>query len=120
MNEPRQSWPVPSAPRPIVVVGAGAIVRTAHLPAYARLNFPIAGLFDVRRDVADATARQFDVKRVFATIEDACASTDVVFDVAVPGGEILSVLEHLPRGSAVLIQKPMGEDLAAARRILRR
>jgi predicted dehydrogenase len=74
----------------------------------------------VRRDVAEATARQFGVTRVFATIEDACASTNAVFDVAVPGSEILSVLEQLPRGSAVLIQKPMGEDLAAARRILRR
>jgi len=41
-----------------------------------------------------------------------------VFDVAVPGREIAGVLNHLPTGAAVLIQKPMGESLADARRIL--
>jgi predicted dehydrogenase len=43
---------------------------------------------------------------------------DAVFDVAVPGDQILDVLLCLPRGAAVLIQKPMGENLSAARRIL--
>jgi predicted dehydrogenase len=42
----------------------------------------------------------------------------VIYDVAVPGGQVPAVLEHLPEGSGVLIQKPMGEDLVAARRIL--
>src|SRR6185436_8874769 len=57
---------------------------------------------------------------VFATLADACAagSDAVVFDVAVPGSEILPVLRSLPEGAAVLIQKPMGEDLQAAREIL--
>jgi predicted dehydrogenase len=41
-----------------------------------------------------------------------------VFDLAVPGREIAGVLEQLPHGAPVLIQKPMGEDLVAARRIL--
>src|SRR5262245_22936275 len=42
-----QAWPRPSAPRPIVIVGAGAIVENAHLPAYRRLGFEVAGLFDL-------------------------------------------------------------------------
>jgi predicted dehydrogenase len=114
----RQAWPAPATPRPIVIVGAGAIVRTAHLPAYARLGFPVAGLFDVRGDTARATATMFGVERVFTTLDDACAAAGVVFDLAVPGDQILSVLCRLPAGAAVLIQKPMGEDLAAARRIV--
>ena len=48
----RQAWNVPTRPRPIVLIGAGAIVRTAHLPAYRRLGLPIAGLFDLDRQVA--------------------------------------------------------------------
>jgi predicted dehydrogenase len=36
----------------------------------------------------------------------------------VPGDQIAGILERLPRGSAVLMQKPMGPDLTAARRIL--
>ena len=38
--------------------------------------------------------------------------------MAVPGDQIAGVLSELPRGAAVLIQKPMGEDLAAARAIV--
>src|SRR5271154_5814057 len=43
----RQSWPRPAAPKPIVVIGAGSIVRDAHLPVYKRLGFALAGIFDV-------------------------------------------------------------------------
>jgi predicted dehydrogenase len=118
MIDLRQAWPRPASPRPIVIIGAGAIVRTAHLPAYARLNLPIAGLFDICRETAEQTAQQFGGLRVFRTVADACADRTVVFDVAVPGTAIAGVLEQLPDGAAVLMQKPMGEDLAGARRIL--
>jgi predicted dehydrogenase len=118
MIEPRQAWNVPSRPRPIVIIGAGGIVRTAHLPVYRRLNFPVAGLFDIKADVAHNTAGHFGVATVFASIGEAAASPGAVFDVAVPGNQIASVLEHLPEGAPVLIQKPMGDNLADARRIL--
>jgi predicted dehydrogenase len=114
----RQAWPRPSRPRPIVIVGAGAIVRTAHLPAYRRLGYPVAGLFDVSLDTARETARMFDVGTVFATLDEACAVRGAVFDIAVPGDRIHGILCRLPLGAAVLIQKPMGDDLAAARNIL--
>jgi predicted dehydrogenase len=118
MNTFRQSWPRPSQPRPIVIIGAGAIVRTAHLPAYQRLGFQVAGLFDLRRDTALATAKLFGIDTVFATLDEACAASGAVFDIAVPGDQILTLLCRLPIGAAVLIQKPMGGDLVAARRIL--
>ena len=114
----RQAWSVPSRPRPIVVIGAGGIVRTAHLPVYQRLNFPVAGLFDINADASNETARRFGVTRVFTSMAEAAAAPDAVFDVAVPGDQIAGVLRELPRGAAVLIQKPMGEDLAAARAIV--
>jgi predicted dehydrogenase len=113
-----QAWPTPSRPRPIVIIGAGAIVRTAHLPAYARLQYPVAGLFDLHADTARATACMFGVDAVFASLDEAVTAAGAVFDVAIPGDQILGVLCRLPVGAAVLIQKPMGEDLAAARRIL--
>jgi predicted dehydrogenase len=114
-----QGWPLPSHPRPIVVIGAGGIVRAAHLPVYRRLGFPIAGLYDVNRGAADDTAAAFGVTTVFPTLADACASRDAVFDLAVPGDQIAAILEHIPHGAAVLMQKPMGENLDQARRILR-
>jgi len=114
----RQAWPVPSRPRPIAIIGAGAIVRTAHVPAYHRLRLPVAGLYDVQRDTARETARQLGVSTVFASLAEAVGFRDAVFDIAVPGDQVLGVLAQLPEGAAVLIQKPMGEDLAQARAIL--
>jgi predicted dehydrogenase len=114
----RQSWPRPSAPRPIVVIGAGSIVRDAHLPIYRRLGFPVAGIFDVNPDAAREKAQMFGIDRVFESLENAVATKQAVFDLAIPPQHIAEVLERLPRGSAVLIQKPMGRDLAEARRLL--
>jgi predicted dehydrogenase len=118
MSDLRQSWPLPSRARPIVIVGAGAIVRTAHLPAYRRLGFPVAGLFDTQPQAARETAAQFGVETVFGSLAEASATPDAVFDVAVPGDQIRGVLRSLPDQAAVLIQKPMGENLSDAQRIL--
>jgi predicted dehydrogenase len=113
----RQRWPLPAAPRPIVIIGAGSIVRDAHLPTYARLGFPVAGIFDLDPAASRARAAAFAVARVFASLDAAVAVDGAVFDVAVPPAAVAGILEHMPAGAAVLIQKPMGRDLADARRI---
>ena len=113
-----QDWPPVTHPRPIVVIGAGAIVRSAHIPAYLALGYPVAGLFDIDPRRARDSAAEAPGAQAFSTLDAAIDQRDVVFDVAVPGDQILGILEHLPRGSAVLIQKPMGNDLAGAKRIL--
>ena len=77
----------------------------------------MAGLFDMRPDAARSTANAFAIDTVFATLADAAAAPDAIFDLAVPGDQILGILAQLPRGAAVLIQKPLGPDLATARAI---
>jgi predicted dehydrogenase len=114
----RDSWPRPSAPRPIVVIGAGSIVRDAHLPVYQRLGFPVAGIFDMNPRASAERAAAFAIPRVFESIDEAASMRDVVFDVAIPPENVASVLERLPAGAALLIQKPMGRDLADARQIV--
>jgi predicted dehydrogenase len=116
-SESIQAWPTPTHPRPIAIIGAGGIVRAAHLPAYRALRLPVAGVFDRQTDVARATADAFAIETVFPTLGAAAAAPDVVFDLAVPGDQILGILTQLPRGAAVLIQKPMGPDLETARAI---
>lgn len=113
----RQSWPRPSRPRPIVIIGAGDIVRDAHLPAYAKAGFAVAGVYDLDRSAAAARARAFQIPRVFATMAEAVAVPDAVFDVATPPQAHEGVLAKLPDGAAVLMQKPMGDTFDAARRI---
>jgi predicted dehydrogenase len=93
-------------------------VRTAHLTAYGRLEYPVAGIFDIDVARARATAAAFGLETTFATLAEAARTPDAIFDVAVPGDQIVGILEQLPKGAAVLIQKPMGHDLAGARRIV--
>jgi predicted dehydrogenase len=114
----RQSWPRPSVPRPIVVIGAGSIVRDAHLPTYKRLGFPVAGIFDVNAKASSERAAAFAIPRVFESLDEAVSMRAAVFDVAIPPENIAGVLDRLPVGATVLIQKPMGRDLANARRIV--
>jgi predicted dehydrogenase len=111
---------LPLTARPIVSIGAGGIVRNAHLPAYSKAGFKVAGLYDLDKARAESLARDFGIERVYATLEEAIgrAPERVVFDVAVPASAILQILPHLPDGAGVLIQKPMGETLAEAREIL--
>lgn len=109
----RQAWPMPSDPRPIVIIGAGGIVKDAHLPAYRKAGFSVAGLYDTDRDRAAALAAEWAVPAVFDGLEQA-AQADAVFDVAAPPVAHAAILGALPEGATVLLQKPMGLDLAAA------
>jgi predicted dehydrogenase len=113
----QQAWPRPANPRPIVVVGAGGIVDDAHLPAYRLANFPVAGLFDLNPDRAKVVADKWGVP-AFATLDEAIATPNAVYDLALPPGAHLDVLPQLPDGAAVLLQKPMGRNLAEATAIL--
>lgn len=112
--------PRPEAALPIIIIGAGGIVRDAHLPAYQKAGFPVAALVDRATEKAANLAREFSVPLFTSCIAEAMAKSPAnsVFDVAVPAGAIMEVLPELPDGAAVLIQKPMGNTLAEAEQIL--
>jgi predicted dehydrogenase len=116
----QQTWPLPSVLRPITIIGAGDIVKTAHLPAYRKLGFPIAGIFDLNRRAAQTLAQEFDVAQVFESLDDAIDGTDSqgVYDIALPPAAILPTVSQLPKGSVALIQKPLGENLTETRKII--
>jgi predicted dehydrogenase len=118
----KQQPELPENPLPIAIIGAGGIVQSAHLPAYTLAKFPVLGVYDIDLQKAEDLGRAFDiVPKVFASLNDliqAAIDANAVFDLAVPANHICPILEQLPIGSAVLIQKPMGETLEEARRIL--
>jgi predicted dehydrogenase len=113
------SPPRPKQPRPIIILGAGGIVRAAHLPAYAKAGFPVVALADIVPGKAAELAREHKVEYAFDSISEAItfAPHDAVFDIAVPASQLLTILPQLPRGAAVLMQKPMGDTLEEARAI---
>ena len=101
-----------------MLIGAGGIVNDAHLPAYRALELEVSGVHDPDLERARQTAERWDLPRVFPSLEEA-ASAGTIFDVAVPPGAVFEVVSRLPEGSACLIQKPLGLDLADATRIRR-
>ena len=82
----RQAWPRPSKPQPIVIIGTGGIVTTAHLPAYEMAKFEVAGVFDLDTAKARDVAARWHTK-AFASLEEAIATPDAVYDLALPPGQ---------------------------------
>jgi len=112
--------PLSSKSNPVYIIGAGGIINGAHLPAYAIAGFNVAGIYDIDHAKAVTTAANFNVPHVFASIAEmiAHAPANAIFDVAVPGSQTIALLNELPVGATVLLQKPMGEDYAEAQQIL--
>jgi predicted dehydrogenase len=114
-----QSWPAPAHPKPIVIIGAGGIVRDAHLPAYAKAGLTVSGVTDIDATRAESLARDHNIPEVYDSVAAAATAcgTDAIYDIAVPPHAITTILQDLPDNAATLIQKPMGSDLDNARAI---
>lgn len=112
--------PRPSTPIPIVCVGAGSIVQQAHLPAYALAGFDVVGITDLNTALAERVAATFRIPSVYADLGEAGRQhlDTVIYDVAVPGNSIIRVLERMPDNAYVLLQKPMGENIDDAQKII--
>ncbi|MBL9073685.1 Gfo/Idh/MocA family oxidoreductase [Tabrizicola sp.] len=118
-TELRQTILLPKTSLPLVIFGAGSIVTDAHLPAYARLGFKIAGIYDPDLAKAEAVAAKAGT-RAFASVAEATApGLGAVYDLATPPAAHPALLEALPDGAVCIMQKPMGSDMAEADRIIR-
>ena len=110
----------PRQARPIVLLGAGGIVRDAHLPAYHQAGLPVAAICDREESRARSLADHYGIPDVFSSISDAVAAApdDAVYDIALVPDQFAGALEALPDGAAVLIQKPLGNTLDEARALV--
>nr|WP_199074967.1 Gfo/Idh/MocA family oxidoreductase [Pedobacter sp. ASV19] len=111
---------LPGTKQPIIIIGAGGIVADAHLPAYQKAGFTVHGIVNRTREKAEKLAVAFQIPYVYDTIEEAVANApeDTVYDITLMPEQYLAVLEQLPQGAAVLIQKPMGDSFTEAKQIL--
>src|SRR5260221_8021497 len=102
--------PRPKQVRPIIVIGAGGIVRAAHLPAYEKAGFPVIGLMDQDGDKAAALAAERRIPHAFGSVAEAVrfAPRDAIFDVAVSPPPLFYHLPHVSHNAPLLIQKPPG------------
>jgi len=111
---------LPSTKQPIIIIGAGGIVADAHLPAYKIAGFEVYGIVNRTKERAQKLADAFGIPNVFNTVAEAVANApeNAVYDLTTMPAQYIEALNQLPDGSAVLIQKPMGDDFAQANEIL--
>src|SRR5258708_281685 len=103
---------------PIAIVGAGGIVNDAHLPAYRKAGFHVMGIYDVQAERAADTARRFGIPTVYDSLDELLSGPAAIVDVAVPAHENLAIARRVAAASkALLLQKPLSEDLASAQAI---
>lgn len=102
--------------RPIAVVGAGAIVDVAHLPAYTRAGLEVVGITDVVPERAKEVADRHGVPRVYGDLDELLDDDRVqVVDIAVPSAAQPEILRRVVgTGRHVLGQKPFAPSAAVA------
>ena len=111
---------LPKEKRPIYIVGAGGIVKDAHLPAYKKAGFLVEGITNRTRKRAEDLAATFNIPKVYDSAAQmiAGAPENAVFDITLMPNQFVETLELLPEGAAVLIQKPMGDNYEQTLEIL--
>lgn len=111
---------LPKTKQPIIIIGAGGIVADAHLPAYKIAGFEVFGIVNRTKERAQKLADIFGIPNVFNTVAEAVANApeNAVYDLTTMPAQYIDALNQLPDASAVLIQKPMGDDFAQANEIL--
>ncbi|WP_407429875.1 Gfo/Idh/MocA family protein [Arcticibacter sp.] len=111
---------LPQTVQPIIIIGAGGIVSDAHLPAYKKAGFLVYGITNRTRARAEKVAVEFNIPNVYDTVAEAVANApaNAVYDLTIMPDQYVEVLNQLPDGTAVLIQKPMGDYFWQAKEIL--
>lgn len=107
------------ARRPVAIVGAGAIVDFAHLPAYHSAGLDVVGITDLKQSRAEEVAQRHGIATVYPTLDALLAEHEAeVVDIAVPGAAQPTIVEAaLKAGYDVLAQKPFAPDAASGRRL---
>jgi len=110
----------PEGYRPgIGIVGCGGIVRSSHLPSYARYGQRVVGVYDVRPQATVGIPEEYGVE-VFADLAELLGHPQVdIVDIATHP-DVRPALVHvaLAAGKHVLAQKPLAEDLDTARQLV--
>lgn len=111
---------LPKKMLPIIIIGAGGIVKDAHLPAYKKAGFEVFGITNRTKERAEKLAAEFNIPNVYDSVADAVAHApaDAVYDITTMPESFVETLQQLPDGCGVLIQKPMGDYIWESKEIL--
>lgn len=116
----RPAFPAGFAPG-VAIVGCGGIAKTWHLPAYGKYGVDVVGVYDRVPEATEDVRERFPfVRRVYASLDDLLADPEVeVVDVATrPEVRLELIGRAVEAGKHVLAQKPLADDLHAAREMV--
>lgn len=110
---------IPARPLRVGLIGAGAIARTAHLPAYAAWGIPVTAVASRTPGPARELAARFGVETTHDTAAELIADPRVdVVDLATgPAGRLDLIAAAVANGKHVLAQKPLSVDEAELPRL---
>jgi predicted dehydrogenase len=100
----------------IGLIGAGGIVKTAHLPAYKCAGFNVSAIYDQNILRAEALAREFGIPKVCRSTDEILKDPSLeIIDIAVPP-EVQApiVLQAVREGKHLLCQKPLARTAREA------
>jgi predicted dehydrogenase len=105
----------PADRKKIGICGAGGIVDGAHLPAYKKAGLEVVAIFDVDHSKAKEVAARHGIPRVYATLEELLADSDVeIVDIAVPAEAQPEIFAQVAAAKKhILAQKPFATTVAA-------
>ena len=63
----------PEKKLPIAIIGAGGIVKNAHLPAYKKAGFEVKAIFDLDGEKAGQLAKEFLIELVCESLKEMIA-----------------------------------------------
>lgn len=112
---------LPAGYRPgVAIVGIGGIVKSSHLPAYAKYGIPVSAVYDIRPEATAGIQEQFAIGRVANSYEEILDDPSIaVVDIATfPEQRIPLVRQALLAGKHVLSQKPLALDVESARALI--
>jgi predicted dehydrogenase len=112
---------VPESYRPgIGIIGVGGIVKSSHLPAYAKYGVDVAAVYDVRPEATADAVATFGVGRVALSLDELLDDPGIaIVDIATfPEQRIPLIRRALEAGKHVLSQKPLALDLATAQGLI--
>ena len=98
----------------IGIVGAGGIVKSAHLPAYRAAGFDVSAIYDRDTSRATALAAEFGIPNVCHSLDEMLHNPSLeVIDIALPPeAQSQVVQEAVKHRKHLLCQKPLARTAA--------
>jgi predicted dehydrogenase len=109
--------PILNRAHTIGIVGAGGIVKTAHLPAYKNAGFDVCAIYDKDRSRAEALALEFGIPKVCHSLDEILKDSSLeIIDIAVPPAvQSLVVRQAVRERKHLLCQKPLARSATEAK-----